>query len=366
MLRRLAMLLPCLLLVLAVLPFGAAMPAQAEGADAARYFPETGHNVSGAFLSYFTDHGGVRIFGYPISEQTDESGRTVQYFERSRFEYNPDGAGTDWEVQLGLLGCDAVAGREFPACPPVENTTERLYVPETQHSISGGFLSFWAENGGVPVFGLPISEEFEETSATDGQTYTVQYFERARFEYHPEFAGTEWEVELGHLGSEAAHSAGVDCSSTPPPSSDAPSAEIAALEGQMYELINQDRADAGVAPLRYDPLIASVARAHAQDMVDNGYHGHTGLDGSTPNDRMRRAGVVFEWGSENYWTYWASDDWHEGIRVINDEMMAEEWTPTSFNHHWNLIYTGYTRVGVGVVIDSRGVLWVVEDFADGD
>jgi hypothetical protein len=28
----------------------------------------------------------------------------------------------------------------------------------------------------------------------------VQYFERARFEYHPEFKGTPHEVLLGHLG----------------------------------------------------------------------------------------------------------------------------------------------------------------------
>jgi hypothetical protein len=30
----------------------------------------------------------------------------------------------------------------------------------------------------------------------------VQYFERARFEYHPEYAGTDHEVLLGLLGSQ--------------------------------------------------------------------------------------------------------------------------------------------------------------------
>ena len=39
-------------------------------------------------------------------------------------------------------------------------------------------------------------------SPTNGQTYRVQYFERARFEYHPENAGGENEVLLGLLGRE--------------------------------------------------------------------------------------------------------------------------------------------------------------------
>ena len=57
-----------------------------------------------------------------------------------------------------------------------------------------------AARGGLAVFGYPLTEEFAEVSAEDGQPYTVQYFERARFEHHPEHAGTAYEVLLGHLG----------------------------------------------------------------------------------------------------------------------------------------------------------------------
>jgi hypothetical protein len=51
------------------------------------------------------------------------------------------------------------------------------------------------------VFGFPITEEIKEINPVDGKEYTVQYFERNRFEYHPEFAGTSDEVQLGLLGS---------------------------------------------------------------------------------------------------------------------------------------------------------------------
>jgi hypothetical protein len=70
-------------------------------------FAATGHTVSGKFLAYWQANGGLAIFGYPISDEFTENGRTVQYFERQRFELHPENAGTPYEVQLGLLG-DAV------------------------------------------------------------------------------------------------------------------------------------------------------------------------------------------------------------------------------------------------------------------
>src|SRR4030095_8751113 len=56
-------------------------------------------------------------------------------------------------------------------------------------------------NGGLRQQGLPISDEMQETSRDGGRTLTVQYFERARFELHPENAAPNT-VLLGLLGSE--------------------------------------------------------------------------------------------------------------------------------------------------------------------
>ncbi len=57
---------------------------------------------------------------------------------------------------------------------------------ETGKTVKGRFLEYWNQNGGLPQQGLPISEEMQEKSDTDGKTYTVQYFERAVFELHGE------------------------------------------------------------------------------------------------------------------------------------------------------------------------------------
>jgi hypothetical protein len=177
-----------------------------------RYFPETGHNVPEPFASYWEERGGLYRFGYPLTEAFEEVSETdgrrylTQYFERARFEWHPDYAGTDWEVQLGLLGAELVVERRaeapFKPIAPFQSTSERHYFAETGHSLAFAFKRFWEANGGLPIFGYPISEEFEEVSETDGQTYTVQYLERNRFEYHPEYADTEYEVLLGHLARE--------------------------------------------------------------------------------------------------------------------------------------------------------------------
>ncbi len=86
---------------------------------------------------------------------------------------------------------------------PGMTSPDWFYFPETQHYLSFGFKNFWVKSGGLPVFGYPLTEEF-----TQGN-YTVQYLERQRFEYHPEFVRTPYETELGLLGSEAATSAGL-------------------------------------------------------------------------------------------------------------------------------------------------------------
>src|SRR5207249_4151290 len=71
--------------------------------------------------------------------------------------------------------------------------------PETGHTIGGRFRAYWEQHGGMDQQGYPISDEFTEVSALDGKLYLVQYFQRAVFEYHPEYAGTPFEVLLAQV-----------------------------------------------------------------------------------------------------------------------------------------------------------------------
>jgi hypothetical protein len=162
--------------------------------ERSRYFPETGHTVIGGFLDFWEHRGGLDIFGYPISNEFREGNRTVQYFQRARFEWHPENP-PNYRVQLGLLG-QQVYGRIDP--PVADWTTpwcrSQRYFHETGHVVSNAFLEFFDRHGGLDIFGHPISEAMYEGP------FIVQYFQRARMEWHPE--NNPHKVQLGLLGDQ--------------------------------------------------------------------------------------------------------------------------------------------------------------------
>ncbi|MEO5953931.1 MAG: hypothetical protein ABIQ44_15820, partial [Chloroflexia bacterium] len=182
--------------------------AQFAGAQAgSQTFPETGKTVSGDFLTYWKSHGGLAQQGYPISaeiqekSQTDGKTYTVQYFERSVFENHPENPAAS-KTLLSLLGNFSYA-KKYPSGAPDQtpNTSAgSVLFSETGKHLGGDFLAYWKANGGLAQQGYPISEEFKEKSDLDGKTYTVQYFERAVFEMHPENPAP-YKVLLSQLGT---------------------------------------------------------------------------------------------------------------------------------------------------------------------
>ncbi len=80
------------------------------GGNDVLYFDSTHHTLRGPFRTYWEQHGGLALFGYPISEPFSEGGVQVQYFERNRFEYHPE-LPNPYKVSLGLLGRDLLVER---------------------------------------------------------------------------------------------------------------------------------------------------------------------------------------------------------------------------------------------------------------
>src|SRR5438552_9083164 len=74
------------------------------------------------------------------------------------------------------------------------------HFAETNQTVSGRFLHYWEAHGALAQQGFPISPEFREKSDLNGKSYTVQYFERAVFEYHPENQPPN-DVLLSQLGT---------------------------------------------------------------------------------------------------------------------------------------------------------------------
>jgi hypothetical protein len=182
--------------------------AQAQGQTNSRYFLTTGHSVRDRFLAYWDSHGGLAQQGYPLSEEFSEispvDGKTytVQYFERAVFELHSENK-EPYDVLLSLLG-DLRYKAKYPGGASNQTASTgpgAVLFKETGKTVDGPFLAYWQSHGRLAQQGLPISNEFQEKSDTDGKTYTVQYFERAVFEYHHENTGTAYEVLLSRLGA---------------------------------------------------------------------------------------------------------------------------------------------------------------------
>jgi hypothetical protein len=181
-----------------------AAPIPGEGS---RIFPETGKTVRGLFFDYWNKHGSLSQQGYPISElfgeTSDLDGKpyTVQYFERAVFEYHPENA-APFNVLLSHLGTFQYRKKYPNGAPDQRSNTSpgSVLFRETGKRVGGRFLQYWQQNGGLAQQGYPISDEFTEVSDLNGITYTVQYFERAVFEMHPENK-PPYDVLLSQLGT---------------------------------------------------------------------------------------------------------------------------------------------------------------------
>jgi len=156
-----------------------------------RYFPATGHWVEGEFLAKYesVEDAGL-IFGNPITEIiTDRISLTkVQYFERARFELHNDDFPSVQLTYLGELTYEAGPSLSVPAtaqaCKRFQSNGPRVCF---------AFLRFLEDHGGIDYFGFPISG-FEIHNG-----YIVQYFQRARFEWHPDQPAGQ-QVVLTNLG----------------------------------------------------------------------------------------------------------------------------------------------------------------------
>lgn len=159
-----------LVLIILLTPWGSA---SAQSADV-QYFPETGHHVKGDFLQFYNSVPDPKlVFGSPITEQmTSRDGKTVQYFQRARFELN-GGLPENERVRLTSVGQSLYQ----PANQLKLGNTAGCDLFTTGYSVCFAFLDFYKANGGAAQFGNPISPfEFHEN-------LIVQYFERARFEW---------------------------------------------------------------------------------------------------------------------------------------------------------------------------------------
>jgi hypothetical protein len=182
-----------------------------------RTFPETGQTVRGRLLQYWESNGALPVFGLPLGpeapQQTLDGTFRAQLFERNRLELHPENA-APYDVLLGRLGVDLLVkqGRPWETLPREQARSGCRFFEPTQHNICEPFLGYWRTHGldlgdpgvsereALALFGMPISTPAMERNSS-GDTVLTQWFERARFEHHPNNA-PPFNVLLGRLGAE--------------------------------------------------------------------------------------------------------------------------------------------------------------------
>jgi len=114
-------------------------------------------------------------------------------------------------------------------------------------------------------------------------------------------------------------------------------------EPRLLALLNQARQQAGARPLRPDPELRDIARAHSQDMVGHHFFAHVSPNSGTPEDRLRRSGALVSAFGENIGMGATPEQVHEGL--LN-----------SPGHRVNMLLPEYTHVGIAAEKSDSGLL----------
>jgi uncharacterized protein YkwD len=121
------------------------------------------------------------------------------------------------------------------------------------------------------------------------------------------------------------------------------------LEAAMLELVNRERAAAGLKPLSPDLELREVARRHSADMFARGYFAHNTPEGRTPFDRINEAGIRYRTAGEN-------------LALAPTLSLAHTGLMNSPGHRANILRPEFGRVGIGVMDGGRRGLMVTQNF----
>ena len=136
---------------------------------------------------------------------------------------------------------------------------------------------------------------------------------------------------------------------------------MADLESQMWTLINHERLDPETSaetggralPLRWNENLATVARAHSRDMLEQGFFDHVDPDGRTLSRRLSEGGIPWQAAGENIAIY---------TTVPGAEAAFMNEPRFQRNHRANILNANYTDVGIGIVKGPDGRLYITQDF----
>ena len=132
----------------------------------------------------------------------------------------------------------------------------------------------------------------------------------------------------------------------PPPAS---AYALSPQEQKAVMLLNEDRKDAGLEPLKVNLLLSKLAADYAADMNRRKFFAHIDPDDRDPFERMAAIGIDLPNEGEN-------------IALSPDVETAHRMLIESPLHRENILNPKFTEIGIGVRSDSRGGIYLVQEF----
>ena len=123
-----------------------------------------------------------------------------------------------------------------------------------------------------------------------------------------------------------------------------------AIEKQVLDLVNAERAKYGLSALTWADDLANIARAHSQDMIRRNYFDHTDPDGRSPFDRLKNAGIRYRYAAENI-----------AYGQKSPAAVMNAWMNSS-GHRKNILNANLKEIGVGAVSSSGGTIYWTQLF----
>ena len=136
------------------------------------YFPETDHVVSYEFLHYFSEKGGLDIFGYPRSEFIYEDGYIVQYFQRARMEWHPENLSGP-QMYLANLGRIYIERFGIPEDQDVPLITDESLVTKLIVTASVRYI-ITGQTGEQTIF-VYVTDQWQQPVTGAAVTITIHY-----------------------------------------------------------------------------------------------------------------------------------------------------------------------------------------------
>jgi len=228
---------------------------------------------------------------------------------------------------LALTGFSTSAFAASTNCPVQSNFQSQL-MPFLQQ------MQKQSNQASLPTYSQPVSKQNQPLNFVNCQQFAPkQYFVQPTQQAPVQAPVPQPPVQQAPVQQAPVEQAPAQPAATP--ANETNQAQASNFVKQVADLVNQERAKAGLKPVQLDSALSDVALAKAADMSNNHYFDHNSPTYGSPFDMMKKYGISFMTAGENI-----------AMGQRSPEEVMNQWM-NSEGHRQNIMNPAFTKIGVG-------------------